>query len=63
MSTEALIARIRAALKVISPDHITPMGRRVLEKILDAESGSLDGGVPPKFAPHRTAVPVETPEV
>lgn len=31
----ALIARMRAGLKFISPDDITPMGKRMLEKILD----------------------------
>jgi hypothetical protein len=36
-STEALIARMRAALRLISPDDITPMGRRILERILDEE--------------------------
>jgi hypothetical protein len=37
MTTEylALVARIRAALILISPDDITPMGRRMLERILD----------------------------
>jgi hypothetical protein len=38
----ALVARMRAALKLIYPDDITPMGRRILERILDAESESLD---------------------
>jgi hypothetical protein len=36
-NTEALIARVRAALRLISPDDITPMGRRILERILDEE--------------------------
>jgi GT2 family glycosyltransferase len=27
--------RIRAALRFIYPDDITPMGKRVLEKVLD----------------------------
>ena len=31
MTTE----RIRAALRIIYPDDITPMGKRVLEKVLD----------------------------
>jgi hypothetical protein len=31
MTTE----RIRAALRLIYPDDITPMGKRVLEKVLD----------------------------
>jgi hypothetical protein len=29
--------RIRAAIKLLYPDDITPMGKRVLEKILDEE--------------------------
>lgn len=42
MTTEylALVARIRAALILISPDEITPMGRRMLERILDDATGS-----------------------
>ena len=32
-----VIARLRAALKLIHPDDITPMGRRILERILDEE--------------------------
>lgn len=36
-----LIARVRAALKLISPEHITPMGVRVIEKILAAAEGKL----------------------
>jgi hypothetical protein len=35
---EALIARLRAALIFIGPDEITPMGKRILEKILDEAS-------------------------
>jgi hypothetical protein len=31
----ALVARVRACLKLIGPDHITPMGVRMIEKILD----------------------------
>jgi hypothetical protein len=48
--TAALVARIRAALVLIGDQDITPMGRRVLEKILDAEDDSVDdsGAVPPK---------------
>ena len=30
--------RFRAALRLLYPDDITPAGRRVLEKILDAET-------------------------
>lgn len=37
---DALVARFRAALKLIYPDDITPMGRRMLERILDEEAGS-----------------------
>lgn len=37
MNETALAARIRAALKLLSPDHITPMGARIIEKVLDAE--------------------------
>lgn len=37
MSKQALIARLRAALRLISPDDITPMGKRIIEKILDEE--------------------------
>lgn len=35
---EALAARIRGALALISPEHITPMGKRMILKILDAET-------------------------
>lgn len=38
MTTERVIARFRAGLKLIYPDDITPMGRRMLEKILDEEA-------------------------
>ena len=40
---EALIARIRAALVFIGPGEITPMGKRVLEKILDEEAAAGTG--------------------
>jgi hypothetical protein len=33
----ATINRIRGALRLLGPDHITPMGVRILEKILDEE--------------------------
>jgi hypothetical protein len=36
----ALIARLRAALRLLAPDEITPTGRRILERILDAEDDS-----------------------
>lgn len=41
MSEEALIARLRAALIFISPDEITPMGKRILERILDESEEAL----------------------
>jgi len=37
MTDNALIARLRAALIFISPDDITPMGKRILDRILDEE--------------------------
>lgn len=33
----AVIPRLRAALRLLENEHITPTGRRILEKILDAE--------------------------
>ena len=33
---DPLVARIRAALRLISPDDITPQGIRIIEKVLDA---------------------------
>jgi hypothetical protein len=35
----AITARIRAALRLLENEHITPQGRRILEKILDEEEG------------------------
>jgi hypothetical protein len=35
--SEYTIVRVRAALRLISPDHITPWGRRLLERVLDDE--------------------------
>lgn len=32
-----VLSRMRAALRLLSPDDITPSGRRVLENILDEE--------------------------
>jgi len=29
------VARIRAVLRLISPDHITPMGKRMIESVLE----------------------------
>jgi hypothetical protein len=37
VTAERVTARFRAALKLIYPDDITPMGRRMLEKVLDEE--------------------------
>jgi hypothetical protein len=34
---DATIERVRAVLRLISPDHITPVGRRMIEKVLDEE--------------------------
>ncbi len=47
MSTEvaALAARVRAALRLLGNDDITPAGRRVLERILD-EAESLTSEIP-----------------
>jgi hypothetical protein len=30
-----LVARVRAVLRLISPDYITPLGVRMVEKVLD----------------------------
>lgn len=35
--SEPVVARLRAALRLLENEHITPQGRRILEKILDAE--------------------------
>jgi hypothetical protein len=32
---EALVARLRAALRLLDNEHITPQGRRILERILE----------------------------
>lgn len=37
-----LIARLRAALTLIGPDDITPMGKRILDRILDDEEKRRD---------------------
>lgn len=29
------VARVEAVLRLISPDHITPMGRRMIQEVLD----------------------------
>ena len=45
---EALAQRIRAVLRLISPDHISPMGRRQIENVLaEAVRGDAPGGAPP----------------
>jgi hypothetical protein len=33
-----LADRVRAALRLISPDHITPLGKRQIERVLDEET-------------------------
>lgn len=33
----AIIERVRAVLRLLGPDHITPVGRRMIEKVLDDE--------------------------
>lgn len=38
----ATIERVRAVLRAISPDHITPVGRRMIEKVLDDEEAKND---------------------
>lgn len=37
---EAVAQRVRAALRLISPEHITPIGRRQIELALQDESPS-----------------------
>jgi hypothetical protein len=39
----ALIARLRAALRLISPDDITPMGVRIIGKVLDEAEKEAGG--------------------
>ncbi|HJW01593.1 MAG TPA: hypothetical protein VJ617_21075 [Arthrobacter sp.] len=34
-----ILARLRAALRLLENEHITPQGRRIIEKILDEEEG------------------------
>jgi hypothetical protein len=34
-----VLARLRAALRLLENEHITPQGRRILERILDEEEG------------------------
>jgi hypothetical protein len=33
--------RLRAALRLISPDHITPQGKRILEQVIDADEADV----------------------
>jgi hypothetical protein len=37
----ATIPRMRAALRLLGPGHITPMGARILERILDEEERKM----------------------
>jgi hypothetical protein len=37
----SLIAQLRAGLVMLDNEHITPLGRRMLEKILDANDERL----------------------
>lgn len=37
----ATIPRVRAALRLLGPDHITPWGARILERILDEEEAKM----------------------
>jgi hypothetical protein len=37
-----MIARLRAALRLLSPGDITPMGVRIIEKILDEEEKAVE---------------------
>lgn len=46
LKAHILRARIRAALRLLSPDEITPMGVRIIEKILDEENPTLKKAEP-----------------
>ena len=37
MTDDGLRERVRAALRLLGDEEITPMGRRILEKVLDTE--------------------------
>lgn len=37
------VERVRAVLRLLGNDEITPMGRRMIEKVLDAEESVEDG--------------------
>lgn len=39
----ATTARIRATIRLLTPDHITPQGVRQLERVLDDEEAKADG--------------------
>lgn len=47
MTEQALEARIRAALRLLGNEEITPTGRHILEKILDAERAARPAGPTP----------------
>ena len=34
---DTTIERVRAVLRLLGPDHITPLGVRMIEKVLDEE--------------------------
>lgn len=41
------LSRFRAALRLLSPDHITPQGRRILERVLaEEEQGCSTSNTP-----------------
>lgn len=41
---DALIARVRATVRLISPDHLTPIGARLIEDVLsDRSAGDPEG--------------------
>lgn len=43
VTDRGLANRMRAALRLLNNEHITPQGRRILEKILDEAEGKDDG--------------------
>lgn len=44
---QELADRVRAVLRLISPEHITPMGKRQIERVFDEERS----GAPPALEP------------
>lgn len=42
-----LADNVRAVLKLISPEHITPMGKRQIERVLDEHTGLRPRVTPP----------------